>query len=773
MRPRAMPEELRTCLVRVSEDVVEGHVVAPATPERRFVVELVLNGLPERIARAGVFDPDLAAEGIGDGCYGFCFHLPAEILPSLRTVAVRLANLGDAVGETLDFTRNEPFAPSSAPIGRVGWNGGLRLSGWVQGREPAVPPLVEFRIDDARVAIARADGWANVTRGDSETANPAFDVVLPAELADGRSRSVEVLCDGRPLIGSPVELVAFPDGLEAFLRDHAEVDAEQPRGRLWDALFPGALPFDAFDAWEARFPTKPRPRRGVHPTALIVVGETDAETTLSGPGLEDDGNWLAGVLSNPAGPTSFPPGELLRFLEEDAADSRIVLMLLAGTVVRPGALDLLVSALEAEPTANAAYCDLLSRRPDGGLWPLPATAFDRERMQEQGTAAYVFALRREVLVEAAERGIDDLFGLFDAALTSGAGAPVEPLHVPGFGFVLPPVDPAAGDALAALARRRAETRGASVEVEQRATEWLPAVRLRARPTPRSLTLVVDAGAGLGGIEDCLAALEPARAERRFEVVVSAVDDGEIDEALVTRLRHDGIRLSLAAPTTSIAHRLAEAVALTEGDHLCFYDVDLRPQTPDWLAELTARMTEGVGAVGPVVSHASGVVAEAGRVLTPSGRVLARFTDRRHDDPGPADLLRVAHRVSAIGRTCLLTGRADFLALGGFDARLFPTHLGDVDYCLKLQSLGRRVVLAPDARLAFAGPRPTVAHPPGTREREEALLRARWPRACADDPFHNPLLALSPLPHAALAWPPRDTSARLPAFARARDVPPGA
>ena len=46
-------------------------------PDRRFVVELWLDGMAVRFARAHHFDSDLLAQQRGDGCYRFVFALDA------------------------------------------------------------------------------------------------------------------------------------------------------------------------------------------------------------------------------------------------------------------------------------------------------------------------------------------------------------------------------------------------------------------------------------------------------------------------------------------------------------------------------------------------------------------------------------------------------------------------------------------------------------------------------------------------------------------------
>ena len=61
---------------------------------------------------------------------------------------------------------------------------------------------------------------------------------------------------------------------------------------------------------------------------------------------------------------------------------------------------------------------------------------------------------------------------------------------------------------------------------------------------------------------------------------------------------------------------------------------------------------------------------------------------------------------------MLTRRADYEHVGGFDEINFPINFNDVDYCLKLRALGKRIVFTPHAQLLhleFGKPRPGPRH----------------------------------------------------------------
>jgi hypothetical protein len=136
---------LRSRTIRTGEGQVAGHVLDPAAPERRFVVELLLDGYPAALGRADHYDPDLAREGFGDGCYGFVFSVAPPALQTARRIEIRLANSGEIVGAPLLVKTLRQEEATRLP-GEARWESGLRFTGWVAG-DPARAPRVRALVD--------------------------------------------------------------------------------------------------------------------------------------------------------------------------------------------------------------------------------------------------------------------------------------------------------------------------------------------------------------------------------------------------------------------------------------------------------------------------------------------------------------------------------------------------------------------------------------------------------------------------------------------------
>ena len=72
-----------------------GYVVDPLKLHKRFVVEILLDGVPIKLLRAEQYDPKLRNRGFGDGCYAFEFVAKPGWLDRHHVIEARIANMGD------------------------------------------------------------------------------------------------------------------------------------------------------------------------------------------------------------------------------------------------------------------------------------------------------------------------------------------------------------------------------------------------------------------------------------------------------------------------------------------------------------------------------------------------------------------------------------------------------------------------------------------------------------------------------------------------------
>ncbi|MFM7080833.1 MAG: glycosyltransferase family 2 protein, partial [Actinomycetota bacterium] len=98
-------------------------------------------------------------------------------------------------------------------------------------------------------------------------------------------------------------------------------------------------------------------------------------------------------------------------------------------------------------------------------------------------------------------------------------------------------------------------------------------------------------------------------------------------------------------------------------------------------------------------------------------------------------VRVQREASSVIAACLLTSRQVFDEVGGLSTQ-FPGNWNDIDFALKVQQAGHKVIFTPYASFYHFESKTRVEH---LIENEVAKLGRRWGDILDDDPFFNPRL----------------------------------
>jgi ADP-heptose:LPS heptosyltransferase/GT2 family glycosyltransferase len=137
--------------------------------------------------------------------------------------------------------------------------------------------------------------------------------------------------------------------------------------------------------------------------------------------------------------------------------------------------------------------------------------------------------------------------------------------------------------------------------------------------------------------------------------------------------------------------------MAEGEFLLFLNDDIQVLDGKWLETMLEEAERPeIGVVGPQLLYPDGKVQHAGMFLSGArGRHVFRFS--QGDDPGYFGLALTERNVIAVTGACMLSRRAAYDAVGGFDEAHSVVN-NDVDYCLRMWRAGRRVVYTPFASL---------------------------------------------------------------------------
>jgi O-antigen biosynthesis protein len=225
--------------------------------------------------------------------------------------------------------------------------------------------------------------------------------------------------------------------------------------------------------------------------------------------------------------------------------------------------------------------------------------------------------------------------------------------------------------------------------------------------------------------------------RNFELII--YDNGRMPEEVRAELTGLGARIELHEPKLpfSFPEKINAAFKFVQTEDVILLNDDIEVISPGWIeALLSHSRREGVGAVGARLLYPNDRTQHAGIVLGVHGASTHIFHNQPSDEIGYCGYTHVVRNYSAVTGAVLATRRSLFNLLSGFDERL-RIDFNDTDFCLRLGSLGYRIVYTPHATLYhFEGATLTRT---ATNEEDMLNFTARWGSLISCDPYYNPRL----------------------------------
>ncbi len=223
----------------------------------------------------------------------------------------------------------------------------------------------------------------------------------------------------------------------------------------------------------------------------------------------------------------------------------------------------------------------------------------------------------------------------------------------------------------------------------------------------------------------------------YELLV--VDNGRLsDESrdVLAGTRHRRVSYTIEG-RFNFAHKLNFSMRHATGDHVVILNDDIEVISSEWLTALLEYSQDpAVGAVGARLLYPDGRLQHIGVVLGVCGVAAHCFHQAPGHHPGYFGSAYGPRNYSAVTGACLMTRRAVFEALGGFNERL-AIDFNDIDFCLRVRRAGYRIVYTPYAELYHleSGTISDRTWDPA----ETQYMRDTWADVIARDPYYNPNL----------------------------------
>ncbi|WP_162894698.1 glycosyltransferase family 2 protein [Rhizobium terrae] len=283
------------------------------------------------------------------------------------------------------------------------------------------------------------------------------------------------------------------------------------------------------------------------------------------------------------------------------------------------------------------------------------------------------------------------------------------------------------------------------------------------PAPVSIVIPTRNRADL--LRKCIDSIPRNNDRNSVEIIV--IDNDSNEDDAITYLKKLSTEKDCKVISMPGAFNFSKACNLgvreARYENILLLNNDIESPTTSWLSHMIAELRDpDIGAVGALLLFPDGFVQHGGVTLGMGS--VARHSYHFIDPEGGEDngLLAQRRDVSAVTAACLLTTKSLWSAVGGMDEEDLTVAFNDVDYCLKLRRMGKRIIWTPRAKLIHresvsrgsddsAAKLSRFAH-------EERVMHERWGTLLLRDPYYNPNLTLHAESHTLEPFP-RDLSGR--------------
>jgi len=146
-----------------------------------------------------------------------------------------------------------------------------------------------------------------------------------------------------------------------------------------------------------------------------------------------------------------------------------------------------------------------------------------------------------------------------------------------------------------------------------------------------------------------------------------------------------------------------AVEQARGEYVVLLNNDTMVLQEEWLQGMLCQVQrDEIGAVGVKLVYPNKTVQHAGIILGMAGVAGYPHVGIPMGSAGYMNRAAVSQNVSAVSAACMMVSKKLYQELGGLDANNFGVLFGDVDFCLKVQKFGKKIVWTPYVTLIHYG-----------------------------------------------------------------------
>ena len=702
---------------------------------------------------------------------GFAIMLNEQTLLSIGKLEARLVNTNAYLAGSLFPHRLASFQ-KPALLGQVEHHAGLKLWGWLWN--PQAPDSTQ-RIVISSEGLDLVELEANLYRRELAEQGVGhgrygFEWTLPIHFADGKPHQIHVFdSNGQALPGSPLDVFVANQGYRLWAQQLELPDVDLV---LLDKIFtryesymPLSLGLSLYSEWQQKFGLQCLAQQTETVVNIVIYGEGLLDATLHSLYQQTHRHWQVLICDRFAELIYHDDERVISVSGKNWTETLKTLLQTDTLICCVRAEDTLASnalsvatALFDNPDIQLTFSDTDVIDESGARMPWFKPDWDLDLFLHTSALDDLFITRSGNCRHASDTQLQTVETWPALALSAMSHPEQEICHLP---WVL---------------THRADNHPWQTSYD-RIEPWLSQqgvvdleppkafVQSLNWPLPERLpkiSILIPTRDQLTLLRNCLQSLQLTDYPDLEIIVIN--NDSREDETLayLKKISCEGIRVIDYQGIFNFSAMNNAAAKLATGELLCLLNNDIEVLHADWLKIMVSELyRQGVGAVGAKLLWPNGQVQHGGVLLGQHGLAGHIGNDWHDDDSGYFGMNQRVRTVSAVTAACLLCYRSDYLSLGGLNTKDLAVNFNDVDFCLRLRSLGKRCLWTPQAKLLHleSASRGHEQDPAKQAQlhRELNYMRKTWGELIASDPYYNPNLNLDRYSHAGLAFPPREPS----------------
>ena len=287
---------------------------------------------------------------------------------------------------------------------------------------------------------------------------------------------------------------------------------------------------------------------------------------------------------------------------------------------------------------------------------------------------------------------------------------------------------------------------AAVEMTERPGWYRSHVEIQGEPL---ISIIIPNKDHIDDLELCISSVEERSTWKNYEILV-VENNSENKETFAyyeaLKGRYDNVRILTWKKEFNYSSINNFAVKEARGEYLLFLNNDVEIITPSWIEEMLQNcQQDGVGITGAKLYYPDDTIQHAGVVVGLGGIAGHIMCKAPRETVGYMGRMVCVQEISAVTAACMLVKASVFREVGGFDEEL-KVAFNDIDFCMKVRSVGQKVVFTPYAELYhYESKSRGLEDTPEKQQRfsrEVKCFRRKWERELLKgDPYYSPNLSL--------------------------------